>query len=132
LTKFFRLSQDLKARHVTSIGHHKDHNMISVNYRKKPNYLSVADGIDKTLEKFDFVFKHKMESKTMQCCKDCIIENWEYIESKTKFDYETGNKKEVVEQASEIIMQNFTFVTIEENNEICTIKTVFTFKEAMS
>jgi hypothetical protein len=104
MTKFFKLSQDLKARHVSSIGYHKSQNMISVNYRKKPIYLSVYDAnIEQTLDKFDFVIKHKMDSRTIQCCKDCIIENWDYIQnSKTKANFSNsanfGNYVPVIEK----------------------------------
>jgi phage/plasmid primase, P4 family, C-terminal domain len=99
--------------------------MISVNYKKNPTYLSVYNGdIEKTLDNFDFVFKHKMDSKTIQYCKDCVIENWDYIKNKNSKDIfrdaEAGDQdlKQVVEQASELIMQNYRFVTIEETEVI--------------
>jgi phage/plasmid-associated DNA primase len=124
MTKFFKLPQDLKGRHVSSMGYHKSQNMISVNYRKKPNYLSVYNhDIEQTLEKFDFEFKDKMDTRTIQCCKDRIIDNWDYMENsnakaKNIFDDETSDPRQVVEQASELIMQKYTFVTIEETDII--------------
>jgi putative DNA primase/helicase len=121
MTKYFKLPKDLKARHVSSIAYHKSQNMISINYRKKQIYLSDYNGdIEQTLEKFDFMAKQKMDSRTIQCCKDCMIENWDYIQNKSKPNSidNTGNEKQVVEQASEIIMQNYRLVTIEETDVI--------------
>lgn len=81
MTKFFTLSQELKARHVSSIGYVKKQNLICINHKRKVGWVMVIiDNIEETLDKFDFMFMHKMDSKTIQDCKNVIVENWSYIE----------------------------------------------------
>ena len=80
MSEFFKLSEDLKARHVRSIAYHKNEKMISINYRRKFDWVPVENDIGRTLAKIDFILVHRMDSKTIEGCKNCITENWPYIE----------------------------------------------------